>query len=307
MNAEPATGLAKSLFKDDTQRRLAAGRGSWAALTREELHVALVDAEERWSPALRGVERPWLCWNVDADWCLVQQRMAAHLGWTPVVGFDPRVGPPPVIKGGVLIDFNEKLQLPSMSMMFPLELAFLFVDDRLAFWHSDLIVRMPLLTKMATRFDQLKPGQTAAVDLRTRWYRRWAGFRGRYWELLGCTTRQASYDQYQKGCGWWRRPAHHPNCPSEEERAARARYMMDHGVGILIWHERHRGDVVPIKAKPLDEGHCTRIGNPRYVAQSPNDVRRDLSKDLSFNYDLQEVCRGLDVTDFLKDFRQPRA
>lgn len=286
-------------YTGETRRLYAAGKGSWEWITHEETERVRALAADSWASALSGVEYPWLCWNVHDQWCLVQQRMVRAAGWTPVVGFDPRVGAPPLVDDAILIDFNLGLNFPAMSMMFPLEFVFLFAP-RLAFWHSDLLVREPLFRSLADSFKQLADGQTAATDMRTRWYRRLLGQRpGRYWELMGCTMREASHAQFENGCGWWRRPTMHPNCPDEKECAARKQYTHDHGSGILIWQQRHGGQVKPIPAKPLEEGHCTRIGNKRYQPQSPKDHRRDLSKDLSFNYDLDEVCQKLGLAHYL--------
>lgn len=288
-------------FKHDPeQRRFAAGNGSWLAITPEELETAKAQATTYWSTALAGIDYPWLCWNVASDWCLVQQRMVRSVGWTPIVGYDPRADIPPVVEGAVLVDFNAGLDYPKLTPMFPMELVFLFAP-RLAFWHSDLLVREPLFKKTAELFRQLADGEMAAVDDRKRWYRRLLqNQRGRYWELLGCTTRGASASQFEHGCGWWRRNYLHPNCTSEKERDVRMRdYSWDHGAGILIWQERYGGKVVPLPAKPLDEGHCTKIGNKHYKKQSPNNARKDLTKDLTFNYDLNEVCSKLGLMHFL--------
>ncbi len=291
--------VSENSHDSELRRQFAAAKGSWHWLSNAEWARALELASGSWAEKLHGVQFPWLCWNVDSQWCLVQQRMVTAVGWTPVVGFDPRAGEPPLVEGAILVDFNRGLDFPSMSMMFPLELTFLFAP-RLAFWHSDLLVRKPLFVDLASSFRTLKPGLTAAVDLRARWYRRLLGEkRGRYWELIGCTTREASRAQFETGCGWWRHTSAHVNCPNESERQARSRYTHDHGSGILIWEERHGGLVQPISAKPLDEGHCTRIGNKRYQPQSPTDHRRDLSKDLSHNYDLKEVCAALGLAEFL--------
>ncbi|ABI55476.1 hypothetical protein ACN2MM_01075 [Alkalilimnicola ehrlichii MLHE-1] len=285
-------------YGGELRRRYATGKGSWEWINAEELALARNQARGPWAEALSGVDYPWLCWNVDDQWCLVQQRMVRSVGWTPVVGFDPRVGPPPLVEGAILIDFNEGLDLPTMSMMFPLEFIFLFAP-RLAFWHSDLLVREPVFRQLADDFRGLADGETAATDIRRGWWRRLIGHRGRYWELIGCNTRGASRAQYESGCGWWRRPTRHPNCPDEAERAARRRYMHDHGVGILIWEERAGGTVHPIPLRWVEEGHCSRVGNKRYQSRSPRDHRRDLSKDLSFNYDLNEVASQLGLSRFL--------
>lgn len=289
-------------YKDDPEkRRYAAGNGSWLAITPEEFDFARKQASTAWRKALDGIDYPWLCWSVASDWCLVQQRLIRSVGWTPVVGYDPRVEVPPLVDGAILVDFNNGLDFPKLTPMVPMELVFLFAP-RLAFWHSDLLVREPLLKKTANRFRQLADGEMAAVDDRRGWYYRMRGNRGRYWELLGCTTMGASAANFELGCGWWRRSYLHPNCGSEDERNIRMnRYIWDHGSGILAWQELHGGKVIPIQAKPLNEGHCTKIGNKRYKSYSPNNSRRDLSKDLAFNYDLNEVCAKLGLSHMLTD------
>src|SRR5215469_12500777 len=67
----------------------AAGIGNWrwfigAGLTLEDVYASAAD----WADAIRGAQRPWLCWNVYPDWCFVQQRLVKMVGCTPVVGFD---------------------------------------------------------------------------------------------------------------------------------------------------------------------------------------------------------------------------
>ncbi|WP_231367504.1 MULTISPECIES: hypothetical protein [unclassified Thioalkalivibrio] len=293
----------ETLYQDDPEgRRYAAGKGVWRAICADELRAAQALAEGPWAKALEGVDYPWLCWNVADEWCLVQQRMVRSVGWTPVVGFDPRVGEPPLVEGAILVDFNAGLDFPMLHMAFPMELVYLFAP-RLAFWHSDLLVREPLFRELAQRFRQLPDGATAAVDVRNRWFRRIpSGKRGRFWELIGCTTRGASADQFANGCGWWKWIDDHPNGPDDErERVARRAYSWDHGGGILAWNERCGGKVKPIRAKSLHEGHCTRIGNKLYEPQGPMDVRRDLSRNLLHNYDLLEVCGRLGLTRFLRD------
>ena len=74
----------------------------------------LLEEAIRWAGRFRGIERPWLCWNVDSNWCVVQQRLVKEVGWTPVVGFDPRAGEPQLVPGAVLMNFNERLRLPSI-------------------------------------------------------------------------------------------------------------------------------------------------------------------------------------------------
>ncbi len=272
-----------------------AGKGNWNAFPFPAETV--LKQAERWRDVLAGIERPWLCWNVNEAWCLVQQRLVESVGWTPVVGFDPRAGRPEIIDSAVVLDFNEGFDFPALHMVFPLEFVFVFAP-RLAFWHSDLLVRPERMQKIVAIFEGLADGEMAAVDDRGSFLSRLRGHVPRYWELIGCTTRAASRDQFERGSGWWRHIADHPNCP-ENERESRKRYGYDHGVGIYYWQKQYGGRVRPIPESWVAEGHCTRIRNPHYEPQSPNDERRDLSKDLVHNYDLVEVCRRLGLDDFL--------
>ncbi len=287
-------------METDTMRKrqmMRAAKANWDAW---DIPVARVlDAAREWEKTLRGVERPWLCWSVNDEWSMVQQRLVAAVGWTPLVGFDPRAGRPRLHDNAVLIDFNSAFGLPALHMVFPLEWVFLFAP-RLAFWHSDLLVRLPVLESLAEQFAALADGEIAAVDQRTGWWDRLRGRPGRYWELIGCTTRAASRDQFENGCGWWRHISKHPNCPADRgEKARRASYPYDHGAGILYW-ERHYGGIVrPIVEARVGEGHCTRINKVTYQRLSPDDERRDLSKDLPHNYDLREVCAQLNLSQFL--------
>ena len=46
-----------------------AGTGNWHAFQRPLDDV--YRAAEAWRQEMAGVERPWLCWNVNDDWCLI--------------------------------------------------------------------------------------------------------------------------------------------------------------------------------------------------------------------------------------------
>src|SRR5438876_4443353 len=94
---EPPSSMAAALDP-------AIGTGNWKAYTLplERIYAAA----GMWRRQLEGVEKPWLCWNVSPRWSLVQQKLVREVGWTPVVGFDPRAGAPPLIAGALLIDFN---------------------------------------------------------------------------------------------------------------------------------------------------------------------------------------------------------
>ena len=109
-----------------------AGKGNWEEFPGVPLET-VHEAAAEWRRALAGVTRPWLCWNVSERWGRLQQRLIQEVGWTPVVGYDPRCGPPAaVLPGSILIDFNSHFGFEVMWPHFPLEFAFLFTD-RLAF------------------------------------------------------------------------------------------------------------------------------------------------------------------------------
>jgi hypothetical protein len=269
------------------------GIGNWKAFLQSGFSVDDIFASAReWSTALRGVEKPWLCWNVNADWCVVQQRLVESVGWTPVVGFDPRVGAPPLISGAVLIDFNKNFKFQVMYPHFPLDYVFLYAP-RLAFWHSDLLIRPEKMKRFAGVFESLADGAMAAVRER-------AGLAGllrpkelRYWELLGCMTSGASRSNFEHGCGWWLNFALHPKCPDEKERARRVAYHWECGVGIKYWRDHYDGRLTAIDQREVDEGHFTRINNKSYQVVSSSDWRRDLSRDLSANFELVDACAKL--------------
>jgi hypothetical protein len=268
------------------------GTGDWEAFCMSGVPIAeLLGEADRWATSLQGIERPWLCWNVDDDWCLVQQRLVREIGWTPVVGFDPRVGPPPLVRGAVLLDFNEKLRLPAMWLHFPLEFAFRF-SERLAFWHADCLIRVEKMRRFAEMFAALPDGEMAAVAPRVRWVRTFRPTR--YWEVLGCCTRGASRSQFENGCGWWMNFFKHPNTPVEEQ-AMRSRYYWDSGAGILFWRRRIGGIVHKIPEGDIAEGHFTFQRRKDYKRASPINFKRDLSKELSLNNDLGAACDRLGI------------
>jgi len=289
--------LDNNEYTEEIRNLLREAKGNWGAFPPTKIQQ-MREAAQDWKAVLAGVQRPWLCWNVDGDWCRIQQRLVQSVGWTPVVGGDPRSGTPPLEPGSIAINFNARFNYPIMHFLFPVEFSHLFTR-KIAFWHSDLVVRKRVMEQLASLFEGLADGSTAAVDMRRAWYKRWNGQRGRFWELAGCTTAEASQNQFEKGTGWWRNIWHHPNCPEYLRNKLERRYDYDHGAGILAWHEVHGGSVVPIAHELIEEGHCTRVSNPNYQRQSPQDDRRDLSKDLSHNFDLREVCERLEIDDLL--------
>lgn len=279
------------------------GQGNWRAFGLTGFSLPrVIERTEVWKQALKGIEKPWLCWNVDSDWCLVQQKLARHVGWTPVIGFDPRVGAPDkLVPDAVVVDFNDGLGLPVLYPHFAMEFAFLFCD-RLAFWHSDLLVRTPLLEQIAAQFDAMEDGETFVTEDNQGWSRALFKRYRRYWELIGCTTKAASKDQFEQGCGWWMNFFAHPNCPNERERKLREKYFWDHGAGIYYWRHKCGGRVKVIEGRDIHEGHCTKIGNSKYRRTIPvntSDAQRSMSSELSQNFDIVEVCRGLGLDSFL--------
>lgn len=273
--------------------RFKLGCGNWKALPGSGVTLdAILAVATGWGETLKGVEKPWLCWNVDADWNVIQQRLVRHVGWTPVVGFDPRVGVPPLEPGAICIDFNRELQLPTMWMHFPLELIFLMCD-RLAYWHADFLMRFDKIERMARQFEQLRDGEMAAVyAAQRRQYVR--PTQKRYWELLGCSTRAASRSQFEQGCGWWMKFCDHPS-NNFTKRLWRRAYYWDTGVGIRYWHKHCGGRVQLIPVDEIGEGHFTSIGRKDYQRRSPNNYQRNLSLELSLNNDLAVACKQLGI------------
>jgi hypothetical protein len=280
-----------------------AGQGNWGAFRRLSLDVSLIrEVAKSWERQFAGIRRPWLCWNVDDEWCLVQQRLVLAAGWTPVIGYDPRVGPPrKIAAGAIVVNFNEGLGLPVLYPHFPLEFAFLFTD-RIAFWHSDLLVRMPLMRALAQSFSTLEDGRTAVTACSPGLRHMFSIKKQRYWELIGCTTRAASKSQFDKGCGWWMAFWDHPNCPSAAERERRRRYNWDHGSGIYYWHKKMGGDVTIIKDKSLHEGHFTKIGKKNYVRSTPlldgSDAQRSMNQEMNANFSLAAACRSMGLAEW---------
>ena len=267
------------------------GTGNWLDFNMELDEV--YRAAEKWKKAISGINKPWLCWNIYDKWSVLQQKLVLEVGWTPVVGWDPNcvLGPPPIVPGAISVNFNEDLQFKALWPHFPLEFAFLW-SEKLAFWHADLLVRMEKLEKIVSLFEGLKNNEMAAV-LSIGGRRNLLNFRShRYWELLGCITKGASESQFQLGCGWWRHFYKHPNCPPSEKEK-RSKYYYDSGVGIMYWKRKYKGKVYNIKAKWIEEGHCTRIGNKNY--------KRGISKseEMDLNFDLQKIANKLGLEKFL--------
>ena len=272
------------------------GKGNWAgfSIPLEKVHEAAAE----WRQTLAGITRPWLCWHVSDRWCALQQRLIQEIGWTPVIGFDPRCGPPPtVLPGSIVLDFNAHFGLEIMWPHFPLEFTHLFTD-RLAFWHADLLCRLEVMRELKTIFESLPDGAVAAVpDYGGR--RNLLKFRHhRYWELVGCTTRSASESQFEHGSGWWRYIKYHPQCTDARELRRRAKYYYDSGVGIMYWKRKYDGQVIDIPAKLVEEGHCTSINKKNYRQLNPGGAR-NLGAEIDLNYDIEEVAARLGISRLL--------
>lgn len=275
--------------------RFKTGQGNWKDCV-FDVDVLLREAE-RWKNQLAGLKKGWLCWNVDDDWCLVQQRLVEQVGWIPIVGFDPRKGPPRRLsRNAVLVDFNASLQLPAMYPHFPLEFAFAYID-RVAFWHSDLLIRLDRMRQIAEIFDGLPDGSMAAIPER-RLRHLLQPKQHRFWELVGCTTRGASRSQFENGCGWWMLYWSHPN--QKQPDAPRFKGAnWDHGAGIMEWHRHHGGQVREIPLDWVEEGHFSQINNANYKRVSPKHYMRDMSAELSLNYGLVDAARKMGLESLL--------
>lgn len=238
------------------------GTGNWDA----ELPpmTEIFAAAKEWAEPLRGVSRPWLCWGIDADWCLVQQRLALEVGWTPVVGSDSGAAPA-LLPGAIAIDFNRRLGLPGMWMHFPLELVFLFCE-RLAFWHSDFLPDMDTMWELDRLFSAAEDGETLAVDLklglrqRLKYWSRLKASPRRFFELVGVTTRGASRDQFERGCGWWRNTHLHPHARPGTPKDV----YYEHGAGIWTWAREHRGAARAIEVPGLERHHYSVLAKRDY-------------------------------------------
>ena len=236
----PRTGPDGRVVKTPAEKYRAKGHGNWACWDTSELEQ-LSAAAARWAAALPPGDRYWLCWNIQDDWCKLQQRLVLEVGWTPVVSVDcSQVAAPTILPGAIRLDFQAGLLVPDMWMHFPLELVFEWVD-RVAFWHSDLLVPVPVMREYARRFEGLAGPVTAAVFCRRNLLRPRAWDNAdRWFEVIGCTTREASRSQFQCGAGWWKHFQNHPNCGPVPDLV---NYHWDHGGGIRYWEHVHGGHV----------------------------------------------------------------
>ena len=285
--------------EDDLKHKV--GQGNWRAMAVVDYPVEKIfEAAKSWAAAVQGIEKPWLVWCAHPDWAIVQQRIVESVGWTPIVGYDPRVSDVPLIDGAVRVDFNDELKLPLMYPHFPVEFAYLWVD-KLAFWHSDLLLREHVAQDLAAKFDALEPGECFVTRFETSLRSLFFKPDKRYWELVACTTRGASQDQWDKGAGWWMNFHLHPNCPSEEEREQRQSEFYDHGTGVWYWDKKLGGKIKSVSAKTVGEGHFSKM-RPQFVRSIPKDqpqTMRSMEKDLNNNESVAVAARSLGLDRFL--------
>ena len=268
------------------------GTGNWNTFKSMDV---VFKAAEKWKSETDRGGKFWLCWDINEKWCYLQQRLVLEQGWTPIVGWDPHQRPQPkyLATGALSINFNEVLQLPVLFMHVPLEFAFLWVE-KLAFWHSDLILPRNKLNNLAKRFEKLKDGEMSAV-------RSYGGIKNflkeksfRYFELIGCTTKGASRDQFEKGAGWWRHIAAHINAPKEpREQKRRRNFIPEHGYGIRYWEKYYEGKVYPIKERYVHNGHFSGSGKTDYIRGT------NRGEELDLNFDLSKIASKFEIHDLL--------
>jgi hypothetical protein len=276
------------------------GQGDWAPIADGVFPLeAFHEAARGWAKTLEGIEKPWLCWNMSPTWCLIQQKLVKHVGWTPVVGLDPKYDAPQLVPGAIQVDFNATLKLPQMYCHVPIDLMWLYAP-RLAFWHSDLLCRFSFMEDSAAMFEKLPDGEMAAVWDYSGLRRIFQRDVHRYYELIGCMTRGASRNNFENGCGWWRSIECHPNAGDAAERARRRNVDYDHGFGIMYWKRNYGGRVRNISLRKAAEGHCSEIGNSNYkVLDQHTAATRLTGKEMELNYDIEQVCRKLGIQSLL--------
>jgi hypothetical protein len=284
-------------FKEDTS-----GSGNWELFDVSRLAIVEQAATE-WKSILGSISKPWLCWCVDPNWCLLQQHMVMKAGWTPVVGVDSRSRNVKILEGAVYIDFYRVAEAGgTVWMHFPLEFVHLFCE-RLAFWHSDLLPPLSVVFAMARQFEQLQNGQVCAVPCYSGRVSRALGRLGlsrftleRWFELAGCTTRLASQSQFVNGCGWWRNIAYHPNAKLNCKNRRRMNY--DHGTGILYWQRYLKGRVSKLAVDVEPYHYDTR--KIRNAIAHP-DGNFDKAKAMTEVYNINAIIKTLGIDTSLSE------
>ena len=274
------------------------GTGNWRTFPKERL-PELFETAARWRTEFAGIEKPWLCWCLDDEWCFLQQRLVTAAGWTPVVGTDGRVARPSLLPGSVFVDFNREFQFPTMWMHFPLEFQFLFCR-RLAFWHSDVLPPLAVMNEIARWFDRIEDGQYMGVmanpgfrhfitrPLRGKpYYKRW-------FEVLGCTTEGASRSQFEHGCGWWRNIQLHPNANPE---ISRRQPYHEHGVGLWYWQKYCGGNAVELPIPVEPHHYTTHKATYKRSRSATNKLLDSKQAELRRSFDLVQIERSLGLAE----------
>lgn len=262
----------------ETYRREHLGTGDWEAWGRGL--GPLESAIDDWREQLSGIERPWLCWGVADRFCRVQQRLVLEFGWTPVVGHDPRGEEPTILPGAVRFDANRLLNLPTVWLHFTMEFVHA-IAPRMACWHSDLLVSRHNMEHLVTVFDALDDGETAAYRQRGWWLRKQHPCPG----LACATTRGASRDQWEHGCGWWKWFRKHPNFRGP---APVPDHHWDTGHGIWYWQKHFGGGLR--RVFPDETGHC-RMPWTRWKG------RLTKTETMTHCHDVDDIVRRLQIAD----------
>lgn len=257
--------------------KLHGGTGDWRYFPIERLDDVYA-AAEGWKSQLDGVDRPWLCWCVDDDWCTVQQRLVKACGWTPVVGTDGKIKNPSLESDSIFIDFNHGFDFELMKMHFPLEFVHRYCE-KLAFWHSDVLIPVSVMQKAADQFAKIRDGSHIAVferpglgisltrlkklvtaktlNRKHHWFRNFRA--ARWFEVIGCTTSGATLDMHTNGCGFWRYIDRHPNY---NQNMIGPTPFYEYGAGVWYWQRNFQGDVEKV-CVDVEPYHHTTYGIKR--------------------------------------------
>ena len=280
-----------------------AGTGNWLRFPRGAMDEVYRAAED-WACELAGVTKPWLCWCVDDEWCIVQQKLVRACGWTPIVGRDRPGIQPSLIPGAVFVDFNRMLKFEIMYGCFPLEFVYLFAD-LLAFWHSDVLPPVAVMRAIGSEFESISPGEFIGVrdnpTLLRRLKRVVRGLRKgslywflhnntkRWFEVIGCTTAEATRSQFDHGCGLWRHIELHPNAKAEI-KALNPHW--EHGTGIWYWEQIYDARVRKLSVN-IHSFHYVAKGKHRVYDR---DGLRKKKTELRNTHDLESLVGQLGLT-----------
>jgi hypothetical protein len=273
------------------------GTGNWEAFPKDRL-PEIFDSAAQWKAKLAGVERPWLCWCVDEEWCYLQQQLVAAVGWTPVVGTDGQNPSPRLTKESVFIDFNAQLRLPAMWMHFPLDFVHHFCG-RLAYWHSDVLPPVSIVRRLAEQYETIEDGEIIGIPKPggpLQWLNRLKKgkkpFYKSWTETAGCTTAGASRSLWESGVGWWRNPQKHPNA---SPLVVKKDPHWEHGVGIWFWEKYFGGRLRPLCVKVEPWHYCPR--HKGYIRRRDQNKKILDSKqeELRRSFDLKQIAETLEL------------